>query len=491
MAASSAAAAAATPTNIRTTSSNLSNFIPCQHTFVATRTKQDPSSSNNENTVENSSQRATVPRVCRLRTNDNAMAIYALVDPIGTSMLASDVCVNMLVEQLSKVSFDDDTYKEKINDIMQNVSYEIENRLLQMTFDHAEEKITSAPSSVSAAEKLLPSLDEAESGAFLFATTVTQSYMYLAYVGTIRAFLISNNNGDLIIDEERPQYFHTGSLHTIDNEDECRRLKNLDVDVNQVKHEGFDKNHSKFTRCIGKLSEKLLSSAASANDVNEARCNPLICEPKVSKFKLLPTDYAFVLMTDKFYKMYLKTRIPENEIPSDFIRLFRESIKSPDPAEYILRTVEQSFQSENNSANDDSDMQDMGLIIHFFHQPKNATQSSTSLSVKPNHIRRVFNGEVTVDEVRKFINKNNEIQEKREKNRNSSTNYGHQREVQSHSNSIEPFVRFDVYEKLLKDNEELHQANDLITELLYTQSTSMIDEKLTEFLREHPSLKCD
>jgi hypothetical protein len=53
-----------------------------------------------------------------------------------------------------------------------------------MTFDHAEEKITSTPSSVSAAEKLLPSLDEAESGAFLFAATVTQSNVYIAYVGS-------------------------------------------------------------------------------------------------------------------------------------------------------------------------------------------------------------------------------------------------------------------------------------------------------------------
>jgi hypothetical protein len=52
-----------------------------------------------------------------------------------------------------------------------------------MTFDHAEEKMISAPSSVSAAEKLLPSLDEAESGAFLFAATVTQSNVYIAYVG--------------------------------------------------------------------------------------------------------------------------------------------------------------------------------------------------------------------------------------------------------------------------------------------------------------------
>ena len=55
-----------------------------------------------------------------------------------------------------------------------------------------------------------------------------------------------------------------------------------------------------------KLSEKLFSSAASANDVNEARCNPLICEPTVYNFKLMPQDYALVLMTDKVYQMYLK-----------------------------------------------------------------------------------------------------------------------------------------------------------------------------------------
>jgi len=69
--------------------------------------------------------------------------------------------------------------------------------------------------------------------------------------------------------------------------------------------------------------------------------------------------------------------------------------------------------------------------------------------------------------------------------------YGHKLETQSHSNTIEPFVRFDVYEKLLNDNEELRQADNLITKLLYTQSTSVLDEKLTEYLKEHPSLKCD
>jgi hypothetical protein len=174
------AAAASTSSNIPATSSNLSNFIPCQHTFVATRTKQDRI----HNVIDSENpRRAIIPRVCRLRTRDNAMAIYALVDPIDTNMIASDVCVNMLVEQLSEISFDDDSYKEKINANMEKIFYEIENRLLQMTFDHAEEKMATTPSNVKAAEKLLPLLDEAESGAFLFAATVTQSNVYIAYVG--------------------------------------------------------------------------------------------------------------------------------------------------------------------------------------------------------------------------------------------------------------------------------------------------------------------
>lgn len=173
-----AAAASVASSDAPSVPSNLPKFGPCQHTFVASRTKQGAVT-----TTDKSSQHAIVPRVCRLRTSDNTMAIYALVDPIDTKMLASDVAVNMLVEQLSEVSFDDESYKEKISDTMQKIFYEIENRLLQMTFDHAEQKISTAPSSVSEAEKLLPSLDEADSGAFLFATTVTQSYVYIGYVG--------------------------------------------------------------------------------------------------------------------------------------------------------------------------------------------------------------------------------------------------------------------------------------------------------------------
>ena len=83
------------------------------------------------------------------------------------------------------------------------------------------------------------------------------------------------------------------------------------------------------------------------------------------------------------------------------------------------------------------------------------------------------------------------MQERREKDRSTSRNFGHIREIQKHNNTIEPFVRFDTYEKLLHDNEDLRQANALITELLYTQSTSMLEEKLDDFLKTHPSLKCD
>ncbi len=77
-------------------------------------------------------------------------------------------------------------------------------------------------------------------------------FIFIFLIGNIRAFLVStDNNGDLAVPKNRPQYYHTGSLHTIDNEDESRRLKNLDVDLDQVRNEGLDKKHSKFTRCIG------------------------------------------------------------------------------------------------------------------------------------------------------------------------------------------------------------------------------------------------
>ncbi len=155
-----------------------------------------------------------------------------------------------------------------------------------------------------------------------------------------------------------------------------------------------------------------------------------------------------------------------------------------------MDNIKEDFQKRNNISNEDIDSQDMGLLIHFFQHSKNGNQSSL-LQIKPNLTRQVVDGEVTVDEVKKFIHKNNEIQQKREQNRNSSMIYGHKRETQTHSSPIEPFVRFDVYEKLLNDNEELHHANHFITELLNTESTSVLDDRLTEYLKKHPSLKCD
>lgn len=72
------------------------------------------------------------------------------------------------------------------------------------------------------------------------------------FVGNIRTFLVSRkSDGDLAVLDNRPQYYHTGSLHVIDNEDESRRLKNLDVDLDLIRAEGLDKKHSRFTRCIG------------------------------------------------------------------------------------------------------------------------------------------------------------------------------------------------------------------------------------------------
>lgn len=130
----------------------------------------------------------------------------------------------------------------------------------------------------------------------------------------------------------------------------------------------------------------------------------------------------------------------------------------------------------------------MALLIHFFQQPKNVNLPSGFIK---SNIRRFAEGEVTVDEVKKFMQKHNEMQQRRERKRNSSAVFGHQREDQSYSATLEPFVRFDVYEKLLNENEKLRQANSFITDLLYNESTSVLEERLTEYLNQHPSLNCD
>lgn len=155
------------------TPNNLLSFNGCPYAFVATEGEVDPSGS----------QLEIAPRVCRVRTRDNIVGIYAIADPIESNMLASNVSVNSLIEKLSEVSLADDLYRERIETVMQNISFEIENRLLQLTFDQAEKKVAGT-SSVDRPEKVLPALDEARSGAFLCAAAVTQSSIFLSFVGT-------------------------------------------------------------------------------------------------------------------------------------------------------------------------------------------------------------------------------------------------------------------------------------------------------------------
>lgn len=132
----------------------------------------------------------------------------------------------------------------------------------------------------------------------------------------------------------------------------------------------------------------------------------------------------------------------------------------------------------------------MGLLIHFFYHAKTSNQSSP-LSVRPNTTRILVEGEIAIDEVKNYIIKNNEMQEKREKNRSLSRSNGHTREIQTHNKTVEPFVRFNDYEQLLNEKEELLEADNFITDLLYSQSASVMDEKLTEYLKLHSSLKYD
>ena len=175
-------------------------------------------------------------------------------------------------------------------------------------------------------------------------------------------------------------------------------------------------------------------------------------------------------------------------MPTQFLALLHQSIDSVNPAQSILDTTEQKFQDRHCSSTGAPTFQEIGLLIHFFHNPMSNTHQHP-LPSKLNSPRRPAEGEVTVEEVRKFIVKNNEMQQKRDwKTRGSAVNNRHQLERQSHKGSVKSFVKFDAYDTSMNEREDFRHANQFITELLYTQPVSVFEEQLKEYLREHPSL---
>lgn len=159
-------------------------------------------------------------------------------------------------------------------------------------------------------------------------------------------------------------------------------------------------------------------------------------------------------------------------------------------AQRILYKIEDRLPKMDGVDHDNIFNQDMGLLIHFFQHPRNVSPSSP-FSLRPNICGLICDDEVTVEKVKAFVNEHNAKQQKREKKRNSSIYSGHVPEKQTSTGTIEPFVRFDVYEKLLNDNPELCQADNFITKLLYSEAISSMEDKLDQYIREHPSLKWD
>lgn len=242
----------------------------------------------------------------------------------------------------------------------------------------------------------------------------------------------------------------------------------------------------------------------SANDISDARCNTLICEARFQKFNIFPHDYAIVMMTDKLYQMYSKTgRIcrnqtisssylksllvsSENNLPADLIQLFQQSADSANVAQSVMEKIVERFESKHPN----SEVEDLGLLIHVFHRPN--INQSIPLLIKPNLSKELADSEVTVEEVKKFIQRNRDLQRKRElKLLQSSKNARHEQEHQQHETSIEPCISFEGYENVLRENETLRRTTDFITELLYTEPISTLDEKLDEYLQANPSLLAD
>ena len=185
---------------------------------------------------------------------------------------------------------------------------------------------------------------------------------------------------------------------------------------------------------------------------------------------------------------FLASGIPEEHIAQDLVTLFQKSTSSSNGgncAQHILEAIENRFYEhaqQNNVIGADVDFEDMGLLIHFFHHPLSA---NSSIPTPTNlHWVRPAEGEVRVAEVKEFVQKYDAIQQKREKHRLARSTSQHEPEKQMHNGTINPYVKFDAYERLLNENQDLRQTTDFMTDLLMHQPASVLEEKLASYLEQ-------
>lgn len=98
--------------------------------------------------------------------------------------------------------------------------------------------------------------------------------------------------------------------------------------------------------------------------------------------------------------------------------------------------------------------------------------------------KEVF-GEVSVDEVRYHIRKQNQMQQRRDlKFQLSIGGDVHTREEQFQKDSIEPFVKFNLYKDLISGDQAFQQKDNYIADLLWNGAGSKLDDKLKEYLED-------
>lgn len=151
---------------------NLESLAACGCTSLATKIISFP----------DDPQKKYSTRLCRLCTKNREIGIYMMADPIGESLLASDISVNTVIEKLSDIDLNDKDHLKQIKCTLENLPYEIDDRLLKLTFDQAETE-KSHNSQNKDAEKKITRLEEATSGASIFTVVITPNHLQIMFVG--------------------------------------------------------------------------------------------------------------------------------------------------------------------------------------------------------------------------------------------------------------------------------------------------------------------
>lgn len=217
------------------------------------------------------------------------------------------------------------------------------------------------------------------SGAFAMLALIIDKKLFVANVGIANCFVCvydkQNNNEKKVISLE--------SDHSIANEEECRRIQDLNCDLNYVFEKAIEKNktienHSKiisYTRCLGDFKLKFYYNEHP--QFKGCTGPPLLCQAQhLSEPIIIDESFLFLVMYSDGLSKVLEAIYSDSDkdenIQENINSIIAKKLISKIKSEQTLNSAAQSVLDEIKRAYDDkfvstyNEREDLTLVVRVF-----------------------------------------------------------------------------------------------------------------------------